>query len=236
MEVLERLLYKIDAAPLDMKGVVWIDFAHGSSRTPCAQDTVPQQTKPVTLTNCNAACICICISYYQSRSGNSSSALSRRIEIDRSPATTTRGGTVSRSFHRPRGSSRTTRTSCWPHYSCEEKKSPSPYWDTGTLDLPLHCQLPLRSPAFKCASLSPPVPSSTYGRGMHVAGRGLGCRRETAAIATPTPRQLLWPGRIDRQQPNEPNDRGLRARGPPLVFILGLAVAWRGRQHLSFFF
>jgi hypothetical protein len=71
----------------------------------------------------------------------------------------------------------------------------------------------------------------------HVAGRGLGCRRATTAIATPTPRQLLRPGRIDRQQPNEPNERGLRARGPPLVFILGLAVAWRGRQHLlSLFF
>jgi hypothetical protein len=29
-----------DAAPLDVEGVVWIDFAHGSSSAPCAQDTV----------------------------------------------------------------------------------------------------------------------------------------------------------------------------------------------------
>jgi hypothetical protein len=28
-----------DAAPLDVEGVVWIDFAHGSSRAPCSQDT-----------------------------------------------------------------------------------------------------------------------------------------------------------------------------------------------------
>jgi hypothetical protein len=32
----ERLLCKIDVTPLDMEGVVWIDFAHGSSRAPCA--------------------------------------------------------------------------------------------------------------------------------------------------------------------------------------------------------
>jgi hypothetical protein len=36
----ERLLCKIDATPLDMEGAVWIDFAHGSSRASCAQDTV----------------------------------------------------------------------------------------------------------------------------------------------------------------------------------------------------
>jgi hypothetical protein len=29
-----------DAAPLDVEGVVWIDFAHGSSSPPWAQDTV----------------------------------------------------------------------------------------------------------------------------------------------------------------------------------------------------
>lgn len=73
----------------------------------------------------------------------------------------------------------------------------------------------------------------------HVAGRGLGCRWATTAIANSKAASAAWPdARIDRQQPNEPNDRGLRARGPPLVFILGLAVAWRGRQHhlLSLFF
>jgi hypothetical protein len=37
----EGLLCKIDVAPLDVEGVVWIDFAHGSSSAPCAQDTVP---------------------------------------------------------------------------------------------------------------------------------------------------------------------------------------------------
>jgi hypothetical protein len=36
----ERLLCKIDAKPLDVEGAVWINFAHGSSRAPCAQDTV----------------------------------------------------------------------------------------------------------------------------------------------------------------------------------------------------
>jgi hypothetical protein len=36
----ERLLCKIDATPLDVKDAVWIDFAHGSSRASCAQDTV----------------------------------------------------------------------------------------------------------------------------------------------------------------------------------------------------
>jgi hypothetical protein len=37
---MEGLLCKIDVAPLDMEGVVWIDFAHGSSNAPCAQDMV----------------------------------------------------------------------------------------------------------------------------------------------------------------------------------------------------
>jgi hypothetical protein len=37
---MEGLLCKIDVAPLDMEGVVWIDFAHGSSSAPCAQDMV----------------------------------------------------------------------------------------------------------------------------------------------------------------------------------------------------
>jgi hypothetical protein len=37
----EGLLCKIDVAPLDMEGVIWIDFAHVSSSAPCAQDTVP---------------------------------------------------------------------------------------------------------------------------------------------------------------------------------------------------
>lgn len=99
--------------------------------------TQRRSSKPSQLRS-QTATLRVSVSYYQSRSGNSTSEpLSRRIEIDRRPATMTRGGTVSRSIYRPRGSSRTTRTSCWPHYSCEEKKSPSPYWDTGTLDLPL---------------------------------------------------------------------------------------------------
>jgi hypothetical protein len=38
---LQRTFYKTsDAAPLDMEDVVWIDFAHGSTSAPCAQDTV----------------------------------------------------------------------------------------------------------------------------------------------------------------------------------------------------
>jgi hypothetical protein len=41
--VVERLLCKIDVAPLDTEGVVWIDFDHGSSSAPCAQHTVPSE-------------------------------------------------------------------------------------------------------------------------------------------------------------------------------------------------
>jgi hypothetical protein len=48
----EGLLCKIDVAPLNMKGVVWIDFAHGSS-APCAQIRCPQ-TRPWSL---EAACM-----------------------------------------------------------------------------------------------------------------------------------------------------------------------------------
>jgi hypothetical protein len=38
---LQRTFYKNppDAAPLDVEGVVWIDFAHGSTNGPCSQDT-----------------------------------------------------------------------------------------------------------------------------------------------------------------------------------------------------
>jgi hypothetical protein len=41
----ERLLCKIDTTPLDVEGAVWIDFAHGSSRAPCVQDTVRKASR-----------------------------------------------------------------------------------------------------------------------------------------------------------------------------------------------
>jgi hypothetical protein len=37
VRVVERLVCKIDVAPLHVEGVDWIDFARGSSRAPCAQ-------------------------------------------------------------------------------------------------------------------------------------------------------------------------------------------------------
>jgi hypothetical protein len=33
---------------LDVEGVVWIDFAHGSTSAPCAQDTVSYSITPYT--------------------------------------------------------------------------------------------------------------------------------------------------------------------------------------------
>jgi hypothetical protein len=58
----EGLLCKIDVAPLDVEGVVWIDFAHGSSSAPCAQDTMPKintQQQPAD----NALQCCCCVNF-----------------------------------------------------------------------------------------------------------------------------------------------------------------------------
>lgn len=121
--------------------------------------TQRRSSKPSQLRS-QTATLRVSVSYYQSRSGNSTSEpLSRRIEIDRRPATMTRGGTVSRSIHR-------LEQPAPPAGRITHARRRKVHLRTGTPEhLTCHCQLPLRSPAFKCASLSPPVPSSTYGRG-----------------------------------------------------------------------